>query len=98
MAQRTLELPRGRGRIVGEGFTANVSYALVVSEEQIEAGNNPDATIRGLKTIDGRLEFENPAEEVRTFGKLFTLHLDDGRRLKILTIGSRVVKGTGGFY
>jgi len=83
---QTLEQPQGRGKLVGEGIDVEVSYALRVMQEE-----------SGLKRIDGTVEFNDAKQEYQCFGKTMTLHLEDGRRLRVIVQGSGQIQGTGGF-
>jgi hypothetical protein len=78
---------------------AQVSYALRVTEEIIQAGHlaDPGATIPGLRNIDGQTTFEDPTQEFRLLGKKLTLYLEDGRRLSVWIRGSGLIQGTGDF-
>lgn len=97
---RIIEEPKGRGRLEGEGVRAGVRYSLRVLEESIDAGNfgEPGATIQGLRTVRGVVEFDSPVQGLIVSGNILVLHLADGRKLKVIFETPDEVVGTGGFF
>jgi hypothetical protein len=89
---------KGRGRLVGAGIDAGVSYALTVTTESIDVGYQGDRTpeIDGLKNITGRLEFLSSTNP--PLGEKLTLILDDGRKLWVFVQSDGSVIATGGFF
>jgi hypothetical protein len=89
---------KGRGRLVGTGIDAEVSYALAVTTEIIDVGHLGDRTpeINGLKNITGRLEFLSSTNP--PLGEKLTLILDDGRKLWVFVQSDGSVIATGGFF
>jgi len=89
---------KGRGRLVGTGIDAEVSYVLAVTTEIIDAGHLSDRTaeIDGLKNITGRVEFLSSTNP--PLGEKLTLILDDGRKLWLFVQSDGSVIATGGFF
>ena len=96
---RIVEQPSGRGLLVGDGVKAQVSYTLRVTEEAVPVGtqDDPGATIPGLRSIDGHVEFDDVGQQAGLLGETLTLHLKDGRRLSVIMTGQGRIKGAGGF-
>jgi hypothetical protein len=96
----TVEEPRGHGRIeLDDGTSEPTDYNLRVTQEVVEG-------VEGLRAIRGRLLGLSGAFSFRLIneGKAATLHLEDGRRVKLLggsaeLIGDGPVEvvATGGF-
>lgn len=89
---------KGRGRLVGTGIDAEVSYVLAVTTENIDVGHLGDRTpeIDGMKNITGRVEFLSSTNP--PLGEKLTLILDNGRKLWVFVQSDGGVIATGGFF
>jgi len=98
--QQRLERIQGRGFLDwGEGYPLSVSYCLDVFQEMIEAGDGTRTP--GVKTIKGMLGGRGweQFEKLMVGGHSPVLHLDDGRKLRVLFVDSHgLITGTGGFF
>ena len=99
---RVLEKPTGRGRLVGPGMEASVSYSLRVTEQVYDTGSrdDPNETIPGQKNATGQVMFADPRQEpvLPSEADDLVLHLADGRKLRVLYLGNGRVDSTGGFF
>jgi hypothetical protein len=89
---------KGRGRLVGAGIDAEVSYVLMVTTESINVGHldDPTSQIVGMKNITGRVEFLSSMNP--PLGEKLTLILDNGRKLWVFVQSDGGVIATGGFF
>lgn len=104
--KRHLQTYEGRSRLVQEGQRPlAVVYTLEEYQDVIDAGSmdDPHATIPGMKSLEGQIRTQDGSFLVVSLREPLVLHLQDGRRLKLLIRrttgrGGAVVIGNGGFF